>query len=77
MSTGEPTDRAGSRFVITHGGEPGPEQLAALVIALTPSVDAATSTRPPAWRQAALLEGIGGARVLTPGDLDAAFRDRH
>ncbi len=58
------------RLVVTGGGRPTPEQLAAVVVALTPIAEPAAPVGPPAWRRAALLEGVGGASVLAPGDLD-------
>jgi len=64
---------------VTSGGVPGPEQLAALVLALTPVVgpgpgpddedteDAVAHV--PAWTRAALLEGIGGRNAVSAPDL--------
>jgi hypothetical protein len=63
---------AGSRVRITHGGEPTAEQLAALTVVLTAgrgSAVPAGSTLPPAWAQAALLEGIGARIVEEPAHL--------
>ncbi len=60
------------RMAVTGGGEPDPAQLAALVIALTPPPAARRETGPPAWRHAALLEGVGGPAILTHGDLEVA-----
>lgn len=63
---------------VTSGGVPGPEQLVALVLALTPGggsdpddVDGAGSARPgvPAWTRAALLEGVGGRHAVSAPDL--------
>ena len=55
------TERAALRLVVTHGGEPTPEQTAAMVLALsairpTRSVETAA----PGWQRAALYEGVGG-----------------
>lgn len=60
------------RFVITGGGEPAAEQLAALVVALTPAPAKPPGAGPAAWRHAALLEGVGGPSILAPRDLDVA-----
>jgi hypothetical protein len=60
------------RMVITGGGRPDAAQLAALVVALTPGRSSPPGTGPPAWRRAALLEGIGGATNLSPGDLEVS-----
>lgn len=60
------------RIVITGGGGPDPAQLAALVVALTPQPGAPPETGPPAWRHAALLEGVGGPAILAPADLEVA-----
>jgi hypothetical protein len=62
--------------VVTAGGVPDVEQLAALVVALTPGGEPATLPGPPAWRRAALLEGVGGASILAPSDLEVAPRGR-
>ena len=58
--------------VITGGGRPDATQLAALVVALTPTRSNPAGTGPPAWRRAALLEGVGGSAILSPADLDVA-----
>lgn len=60
------------RIAITGGGEPDAAQLAAIVVALTPQPGAPQETGPPAWRHAALLEGVGGPAILAPADLDVA-----
>jgi len=73
----EPTDRAeptgradrGARLVVTGGGDPDAEQLAALTVAFATTAEVSPPTSIPAWRQAGLLEGAGGAAVLAPGDL--------
>jgi hypothetical protein len=62
-----------ARVEVRGGGEPTPEQLAALVVALTPAggADEPGAARPtvPAWTAAALREGVGRAQVLAPTDL--------
>jgi hypothetical protein len=62
------------RLVITGGGEPTPDELAALVVALTPTTGADPAGPPaptvPAWTRAALLEGTGGSQVASPGGLE-------
>jgi hypothetical protein len=63
---------AGSRVRITHGGEPTDEQLAALTVVLTAVAHQAAPpapAQPPAWAQAALLEGIGARIVEEPAHL--------
>ena len=60
-------------IVVTGGGEPTPEQLAALAIALTPVAgddgDAAPDNVPRGWRRAALIEGVGGRPSASLPDL--------
>jgi hypothetical protein len=62
-----------ARVEVRGGGTPTPEQLAALVVALTPSggTDESGDGRPtlPAWTAASLREGVGRAQVLAPADL--------
>jgi hypothetical protein len=63
---------AGSRVRITRGGEPTPEQLAAMTVVLAAgsgSAAPAGTMLPPAWAQAALLEGIGARIVEEPAHL--------
>ena len=62
----------GVRLVVTRGGEPTPEQAAALATALSlvrpaPTLEAVA----PGWRLAALREGVGGAVAVSaqPRDL--------
>ena len=60
--------------VVTGGGEPSPEELAALVVALTPVVvaevaDEMPDTGPRGWRRAALIEGVGGRAPVSYPDL--------
>jgi hypothetical protein len=69
-----------SRIEVVGGGTASAEELAALVVALTPVAGTVTETaerRPsmPAWTAAALREGVGGASVLRPSDLREP--DRH
>jgi hypothetical protein len=62
-----------ARVEVRGGGEPTAEQLAALVVALTPTggtdEPGAGRASVPAWTAAALREGVGGAQVLAPADL--------
>lgn len=66
------------RYRIVGGGEPTPEQLAAVVVALTPVVVVdeeqavpAADTNRPAWQRAALLEAVGARILASPADLTA------
>jgi hypothetical protein len=68
----------GPRIEIVGGGEPGPEEIAAVVLALTPVVrQPEVAARGPmesvaAWRLAAMLEGVGDAApVVSSADLGA------
>ena len=58
-------------IVVTGGGEPTPEQLAAVVIALTPVADGdeGDDDVPRGWRRAALIEGVGGRPSASLPDL--------
>lgn len=59
-------------FVITGGGEPSAEELAAIVIALTPVAveeDAGPDDVPRGWNRAALIEGVGGRPSASLPDL--------
>lgn len=60
-------------IAVTAGGEPTAEQVAALVIALTPVAgpgqDDAQDTIPRGWRRAALIEGVGGRPSVSLPDL--------
>ena len=58
-------------IVVTGGGEPTPEQLAAVVIALTPVAvdDGDDDNVPRGWRRAALIEGVGGRPSASLPDL--------
>lgn len=66
------------RIEIVGGGQPDPAELAALVLALTPVTGPADDRvrsveRTPAWRRAALLEGVGGAApVVSASDLSGS-----
>jgi hypothetical protein len=57
------------RYQIVAGGEPSPEELAAVAIALTPVVidDREPGTRSDltGWLRAALHEGVGGAPLIS------------
>lgn len=64
------------RYVITGGGTPTPEQLAALAVAMTPVVaadegdeEAPTSGARTNWAHAALLEGVGHRTFVAMPDL--------
>jgi hypothetical protein len=63
----------GTRLEVVGGGDPTAEELAAIVVALTPAgrgssdVDRLTV---PAWTAAALTEGVGGPAISRPSDLD-------
>jgi hypothetical protein len=77
------TDTPLPRYELVRGGTPTPEQLAALVVALTPvpvveeGVDGQdTPATTPAWLRAALLEGVGDRRYASPGDLAHATEPR-
>lgn len=63
------------RYQVVGGGAPSPEQVAALVIALTPVAVAPperAERRVAPWAQAALLEGVGGRSLLSAADLSRA-----
>ena len=58
---------------VVAGGAPTPEELAALVVALTPTGGGAPARRGPVpWRRAAMLEGVGARRPTSPADLGVA-----
>lgn len=65
------------RYVVTAGGTPTPDQLAALVVAMTPVPAPAPvrddAARPgaawSAWGHAALLEGVGHRTFVAMPDL--------
>ena len=61
------------RYVVTGGGEPSAEELAALMVALTPVAGPAEDDdAAPAWVDAALQEGIGRRPFVSADDLAAA-----
>jgi hypothetical protein len=64
------------RYVVTGGGTPTPEQLAALAVAMTPVAvvddgddDAPASGARSHWGHAALLEGVGHRTFVAMPDL--------
>ncbi len=59
-----------ARIEVLGGGTVGAEQLAAVVVALTPSgSDEDPGVAAPAWARAALLEGVGMLPPTRPSDL--------
>ena len=59
-------------FAITGGGEPTPEELAAITVALTPvavTEDDGPDNVPRGWNRAALIEGVGGRPSASLPDL--------
>jgi hypothetical protein len=73
---GEPEPDA--RIEVVRGGRVTAEQLAAVVVALSPVVvdDAAARAAvdgPPAWARAALLEGVGLLPPSRPSDLQLTW----
>jgi hypothetical protein len=74
----DPNDGAAvPRLQVVGGGRLRVEELAAVIVALTPTVvvgdDDAPSGPPrrrvPAWTAAALREGVGGSPIHQPADL--------
>jgi hypothetical protein len=64
------------RYVITGGGTPTPEQLAAVTVALTPVVvaveeDVVETGGLAPWARAGLLESVGHRRFVAMPDLAA------
>jgi hypothetical protein len=63
----------GDRLQVVGGGDPTAEELAAIVVALTPAAGGGTPhaarAAVPAWTAAALAEGVGGPAISRPGDL--------
>ncbi len=63
------------RYVITGGGTPTPEQLAALAVAMTPVAapdedpEAPPGGAPSNWAHAALMEGVGHRTFVAMPDL--------
>jgi hypothetical protein len=67
-------EQPGARLRVVGGGVPTSEELAAIVVALTPAGGSAPDAdRPavPAWTAAALTEGVGGPAISRPSDLSA------
>lgn len=62
------------RIEVLEGGEPSPEEFAAIVLALTPDEAEGPGrghegARPSGWRRAALLEGVRRTRYASASDL--------
>ncbi len=61
------------RYVVTGGGTPTPEQLAALAVAMTPVAvpddDGPASGAASHWAHAALMEGVGHRTFVAMPDL--------
>jgi hypothetical protein len=67
-----PAAPAEGRLVLVGGGAPKPEELAALVLALTATGAAAPAggaAGAPAWRLAGIIEATGQPRVTRPTEL--------
>lgn len=71
-----------ARIEVVAGGEPSAEELAALVVALTPvavvgDADEVSASRPggSAWTEAGLLEGVGFRPFVSVDDLDRYHRN--
>ena len=62
------------RYEIVGGGDPTPEELAAIVVALTPvAVEAdGSDDRPSGWERAAVWEAVGRRNFTSADDIDAA-----
>jgi hypothetical protein len=61
-------------FRVVAGGEPTDEELAALLVALTPTGDGEPDVElTPAWTRAAMLEGVGVRPAASPTDLPTAL----
>lgn len=61
---------------VVGGGEPTPQELAAVLVALTPTGGGGSTSAPdrtPAWTRAAMLEGVGGRPAASPADLPTAL----
>lgn len=69
----QPPEPANTDIRIVGGGRPSAEQLAALVVALTPTppspAEETAPVREDPWRRAALIEGVGGRPPTSPADL--------
>jgi hypothetical protein len=60
-----------TRIVVTEGGAPTDEELAALAIALCSGGQPELAPVPlPPWRRAAMLEATGAAAAACPADLE-------
>jgi hypothetical protein len=60
---------------VVGGGEPTAEQLAAVLVALTPTGGGDDGhVRTAAWTRAAMIEGVGGRPATSPADLDVSVR---
>lgn len=75
----EPNLGETNRIVITAGGVPTAEELAALVVALTPTTAAGQEPSSlhesgSAWREASLLEGVGFRPFVSVDDVAAYHR---
>ena len=59
---------------VLAGGEPTPEELAAIVVALTPTGGGNDQRKrgPAPWLRAAMIEGVGGRPPTSPADLAVA-----
>lgn len=59
------------RIGFVEGGVPSDEEMAAIVIALTPveGGDVDRDAGPPSWGRAAIIEGLGGRPVSSARDL--------
>lgn len=78
--SGDATEPAAPRVAVLRGGRPSDEEVAAIVVALTPAAPPAEispeadSQATPAWRRAAILESVGGAPLSSAADVHAAGR---
>ncbi|MFP5310269.1 MAG: hypothetical protein ACLGIR_11925 [Actinomycetes bacterium] len=69
------TEHAASpQLRVVGGGAPTPEELAALIVALTPAGGGADAAVPvaAAWSRAALLEGVGARPMVSAAEIDRA-----
>lgn len=63
------------RYEIVHGGQPSLEELAAIVVALTPVVvvpEPDDDQRISGWQRAAVWEAVGRRNFTSADDIDAA-----
>lgn len=64
-------DPSPPRYVVVGGGDPTPEQIAALAVALTPvATPQQEPVATPAWLRAGLYEGVGLGIFSSPAELD-------